>query len=367
MGICSSHDGFKNAEEKRRFEEERKKDRELDQQLRGEMVTDNRIYKLLLLGPGESGKSTFFKQLAFGFGQGYNDQERLGFVSTIRSNVIFYVAELCKRTLDNSLGHGIGISEENRAKADEIIQMSNSGVGLELDGDTAALVESLWMDPGVQETWKGRNKVQVPESTEYFVEKRLKQLIEADYMPSDEDLLLLRTRTTGILEQKFTIESNEFMIVDVGGQRSERRKWINCFDNVTAVLFVASIGGYDQSVWEDESTNRLKEALDLFAGTVNQKAFRDTSFVLFLNKEDLFRKKIGTTPLSVAFPEYEGVNEYEPATEFIKEKFSGVVENEAKQVFMHLTCATDADKVMFVFNAVRDTVIKGLLQDQGLL
>lgn len=367
MGNCGSSDGFKNAEERNKFEAERKRDRMLDQKLRNEMVTDNRIYKLLLLGPGESGKSTFFKQLAFGFGNGYNDQERLGFVSTIRSNVIFYVAELCKRTQDGSLDHNVPIAKENEQAAEDIIKMSESDVGLELDGEAAKLIRTLWNDPGIQETWKLRSSVQVPESTQYFVEKRLDALVDTEYVPSDEDLLLLRTRTTGILEQRFTIESNQFLIVDVGGQRSERRKWINCFDNVTAVLFVASIGGYDQAVWEDESTNRLVEALNLFEKTVNEKAFKNISFVLFLNKEDLFRRKIQKTPLTVAFPDYTGPSDFDSATEFIKSKFSNVVANENKQLFMHLTCATDSDKVMVVFNAVRDTVIKGLLQDQGLL
>jgi len=349
-------------------EEERKKDRALDQKLRADMLTESRVYKLLLLGPGESGKSTFFKQLAFGYGTGFNEQERLGFVSTIRSNVVFYMAELASRARELAKEHGITMLPENDADADQIIRLSSEGIGLELDSVLAGKLRKLWNDPCVKKAWEMKSRVQVPESTEYFIEKRLDDMLKTDYMPTDDDLLLLRTRTTGILEQRFTIENNEFLIVDVGGQRSERRKWINCFDSVTAVLFVASIGSYDQTVWEDETTNRVIEALNLFEETVNQRAFCDTSFVLFLNKEDIFREKLARgIPLKGCFDEYTGPNEYEAAASFIMKKFAATVKNPEKQVFMHLTNATDADKVMFVFNAVRDSVIKALLQDNGLL
>ncbi len=50
----------------------------------------------------------------------------------------------------------------------------------------------------------------------------------------------------------------------MGGQRNERRKWIHCFDDVTAVIFVAAISEYDQVLYEDPTQNRLMEALNLF-------------------------------------------------------------------------------------------------------
>jgi len=42
-------------------------------------------------------------------------------------------------------------------------------------------------------------------------------------------------------------------MVDVGGQRSERRKWIHCFDKVQAIIFLVAVSEYDQVLAEDES------------------------------------------------------------------------------------------------------------------
>ena len=78
---------------------------------------------------------------------------------------------------------------------------------------------------------------------------------------------------------------------DVGGQRNERRKWIHCFDNVDCVVFVASLSEFDQHLYEDETKNRLEEALELFAQISNSKWFASTALILFLNKKDLFEKK----------------------------------------------------------------------------
>ena len=55
-------------------------------------------------------------------------------------------------------------------------------------------------------------------------------------------------------------------VVDVGGQRSERRKWIQCFDDVRAVLFVCALSGYDMTLFEDGKTvsHRTHLPMDLF-------------------------------------------------------------------------------------------------------
>ena len=93
------------------------------------------------------------------------------------------------------------------------------------------------------------------------------------------------------MEEHFLIDDVQFVMFDVGGQRNERKKWIHCFEGVTAVIFVAAISEYDQVLFEDKSQNRMIEAIALFREVCNLKWFRKTAMILFLNKRDLFEAK----------------------------------------------------------------------------
>ena len=97
-----------------------------------------------------------------------------------------------------------------------------------------------------------------------------------------------------------------FRLFDVGGQRSERKKWIHCFEGVTVIIFVVAMSGYDLVLAEDEEMNRMIESMKLFDSICNNMWFVNTSIILFLNKKDLFEHKIATSPLTICFPEYKG-------------------------------------------------------------
>jgi guanine nucleotide-binding protein subunit alpha, other len=72
-----------------------------------------------------------------------------------------------------------------------------------------------------------------------------------DYMPTNLDILNCRLKTTGITETVFNLGQLSYRICDVGGQRSERRKWIHCFEKVTGCIFLVGISGYDEVLEED--------------------------------------------------------------------------------------------------------------------
>lgn len=82
----------------------------------------------------------------------------------------------------------------------------------------------------------------------------MERVWDPNYMPTDQDIIRCRAKTTGIVETTFIIGSATYKMFDVGGQRSERKKWIHCFENVTAVLFVVAISGYDQCLVEDRDS-----------------------------------------------------------------------------------------------------------------
>lgn len=80
----------------------------------------------------------------------------------------------------------------------------------------------------------------------------LDRLFEPDYVPTEQDIVRCRARTIGITETVFQLREHEMLMVDVGGQKSERRKWIHCFQDVTSILFLVSLSGYDQCLVEDK-------------------------------------------------------------------------------------------------------------------
>lgn len=115
------------------------------------------------------------------------------------------------------------------------------------------------------------------------------------YLPNDQDILRSRVKTTGITETMFRVGELTYRLFDVGGQRSERKKWIHCFENVTALVFLVALSEYDQMLYEDESVNRMQgmlrsdfsnsqftvspEALTLFDSICNSRWFVKTSIV----------------------------------------------------------------------------------------
>lgn len=121
-------------------------------------------------------------------------------------------------------------------------------------------------------------------------------------------MLRSRVKTTGINETNFLIGDLTYRMFDVGGQRSERRKWIRCFEDVTAIVFLVAISEYDQLLLEDETVNRMQEALTLFDSICNSKWFVKTSIILFMNKIDRFREKLPISPMVKYFDDYDGKN-----------------------------------------------------------
>jgi len=319
--------------------------------------------KLLLLGTGESGKSTLFKQIIHLHGRGFDEKSRAPYKSIVYTNTILSLKTLIRQSAKlepQSEYHWRPISEDSVNEIQELKDFSY------LDEELARHIKKVWTDPGIKHTYNMRSKFQLSDECKWFFE-RIEDLGKADYLPSYQDILRCRARTTGIVETTFTLEGNTFRLLDVGGQRNERKKWFHCFEHVTAVIFVAAINEYDQVLYEDGVTNRMHESLDLFGEICNSRWFRKTAMILFLNKNDLFKEKIKVVDMKDCFEDYEGGYDYESATEFLKQEFISRNEYPKKKVYIHVTCATNTENVQFTFNVVKDIIVKNGLKECGLL
>lgn len=321
--------------------------------------------KLLLLGAGESGKSTLVKQMKIIHGHGYTNEELLSYRPTVCDNLVSSMMAVMKAMLKLRINLQ---DQKNRTYVMAVLQAKQGGAlpASGLPDALATAIRALWQDGGVQACFARRNEFQLNDSARYYFEQ-IDRIASTSYVPTQQDVLRARVRTTGVIETSFKYKDLIFQIIDVGGQRSERRKWMPHFEDVTALIFVSALSGYDLTLEEDEDTNRVHESMSLFEGIANNKFFGDTSMILFMNKTDLFKEKLAKSPLKTYFPDYTGDGaDVVSAQNFICDKFLALNKNPRKQIYKHFTCATDTGNIDMVFRAVSDIIEEKFLESIGM-
>lgn len=78
----------------------------------------------------------------------------------------------------------------------------------------------------------------------------------------------------------------------MGGQMDERRKWVQCFNQVSCIIYVVGCSDYDQKMREDSDDNKLDEALQIFRKIWRNRWLKHISCIVFLNKQDILLEKI---------------------------------------------------------------------------
>jgi len=326
--------------------------------------------RILLLGPGESGKSTIFKQMKILQDEGgFSEEEKLSFREQIYHNCVSQMRTIIEAAI--SIRHPL-TKKESIEYAQQIMKISRDVTWTPEIGN---MIKALWSDPGIQEVFSKRGKLyQLNDTTQYFMEN-IDRINSADYIPSQEDVLRVRVRSTGIEEAEFIFDKKLFRVIDVGGQRSERRKWIHCFDGITAVLFCTSLADYFLPLREDPRQNRLVEAIKLFTEVSHQETFNSKTLIFFLNKIDLLEEKLPEYPLEQWQPDYQPPKSSNPkvhfdaASDFIKGLFIKQIDESRRNLgtlFVHYTCALDTKSIELVIKAVRIKLLQDLLGNFGL-
>ncbi|CAC5397505.1 GNAQ [Mytilus coruscus] len=320
--------------------EQKRINQEIEKQLRKDKRDARRELKLLLLGTGESGKSTFIKQMRIIHGAGYSDDDKRGFIKIVYQN-IFMAMHAMIRAMDTlKIAYHNPDNEENGSMIRQV------------DYETSAMIEGEY---------------QLTDSAKYYLDD-VDRLTQPNYLPTLQDILRVRVPTTGIIEYPFDLDSIIFRMVDVGGQRSERRKWIHCFENVTSIMFLVALSEYDQVLVESDNENRMEESKALFRTIITYPWFQNSSVILFLNKKDLLEEKIMLSHLVDYFPEFDGAKkDAQAAREFILRMFVDLNPDPDKIIYSHFTCATDTENIRFVFAAVKDTILQLNLKEYNLV
>jgi len=260
----------------------------------------------------------------------------------------------------------LNIDKGNYPRRDYILSIPNTIEGSTLPSQIGDAIHGLWNDPAIKVAVERSREFQLNDSAVYYFSS-IDRIRSPKYQPTDQDILRSRVKTTGITQTTFVVGPLTYKLFDVGGQRSERRKWIHCFENVTALVFLVSLSEYDQRLYEDGQVNRMEEALRLFSSICNSRWFLKTSIILFLNKKDLFAEKLPKSAMGEYFPDYRGGANYEKACEYVLQSFLSLNESTTKNIFSHFTCATDTKQIGFVLTAVQEVLLQQHLRECGVI
>lgn len=337
--------------------EQRYRSQEIDKMIEKDKHLFRRQVKLLLLGAGESGKSTFLKQMRIIHGVKFEPELVKEYQHVIYQNIVKGMKVLVDAR------NKLNIPWENPKNTEcgnYILNFENSAaLDTRLFVHFSPSLHSLWKDSGIRRAFERRREFQLSDSVQYFLDN-LDRIARMDYIPTNKDILHARKATKGISEFTIPINNIPFRFVDVGGQRSQRQKWFQCFDSVTSILFLVSSSEFDQVLVEDRKTNRLEESKNIFDTIVNNLVFRGVSIILFLNKTDLLAEKLksGETNIRWYFPEFTGdERSLLDVQAFLLDFFRAVKRDPRKPLFHHFTTAVDTENIKVVFNAVKDTIL----------
>eukprot|EP00984_Skeletonema_dohrnii_P018617 scaffold8726_cov84-Skeletonema_dohrnii-CCMP3373.AAC.2 len=377
--------------------------RTIDNQLKRMRHEEEGKIKMLLLGAGEGGKSTILKQMRLLYGTELSDDDLRMYGVVVRSNIVVAIRKLCghlrnlglEEELDRESCENEDLEDGDhsvmtcRQAYDELMaylvdntappmEMGANNVeggkdwvgqspraGMSANNDANHFLahhESIRIfsqSKTMKQVWAKRAAVNVVDSHKEFLND-IPRIASPNYKPTTQDVLIARVRTTQVVKERYRIDGIDFEMYDVGGQRSQRRKWIDCFDQVTAVIFVVALSEYDQTLAEDKRINRMVEALTLFRHVSNHRAFENSSIVLLMNKMDIFREKIMYSDIAAQreFSDYAGpTKDFDHGVAYFVQKFKNCLVDELDDSFIHVTCATDTNNMEVVLDSARAIIM----------
>ncbi|KAF5360956.1 hypothetical protein D9756_005169 [Leucocoprinus leucothites] len=307
--------------------------------------------QILLLGTADSGKTTTLKQMKIIYGGSFTNDELLEYTSSIYRNV----AESAHTIVVYMKRNGVECKEfRNRLRMDRILEFTTGSYSYSDPHISTAFADAIHhfvRDPIVSELLEDRtNRFYLIDSAEYFLSDILR-ISAPGYIPTESDVLRVRQKTVGITETDVTVKDIPIHFIDVSGQRTERRKWLQCFDQISSIIFCVGLSDYDRLyISEDSSQDPMIESLALFKSITESHWFYHTPVMLFLNKVDLFRTKLPKVPLTNTFEDYTGGNDVQKAISFILSKFRQTSKtqrdfSQSQPLYTHVTNAIDSENM----------------------
>jgi len=225
-----------------------------------------------------------------------------------------------------------------------------------LTPELAKEMHELWKKPQIREVYDNRGHIQIHTSTPYYLENVERFALES-FNPTTTDIIYCREPTSGVHETSIDAEGLTIKFIDVGGQKSERRKWLSMFNGATMVIYVCALDAYTRVLEEDGKTNRLKDSIACLKDISANKHLRKIPFQIFLNKADIYEEIFPKSKMSDFFPDCKAKTK-EEGIEWIGAEFRKSFQGE-RLLTPIPTNVLDAENVKKVWLVCRDIIIGG--------
>jgi len=245
-----------------------------------------------------------------------------------------------------------------------------------LTPDLLKKLKQIYNDPLVQTVIKDHSEQLTITHLSYFFED-IDRITAENYQPTSSDVLRCRQRTAGANSASVYIDKNYFEFFDIGGQKPERAKWEQILNEneFAAILYFVAADEFDVDDEEKEyERTKLEISKFIFSEMVNSNIIQeDVPVILFLNREDLFEKRLadpeGFQSFKKHFPDFTGTVDKTQGLDFIRSQFLATIRDpeQSNPIRCHYTCALDTESMVVVWRCVREYLLKQALVDIGLL
>ncbi|KZT24198.1 G-alpha-domain-containing protein [Neolentinus lepideus HHB14362 ss-1] len=238
-------------------------------------------------------------------------------------------------------------------------------------------IKALWTDDVIRGILLKR-KMRLEDASGFFLDD-IDRIATRDYEPSDDDVVRARLRTLGVQEHHLKFErgsekGREWVLYDVGGSRSCRAAWYPFFDDVNAIIFLAPISCFDESLVEDRRVNRLDDSLLLWKGLCSCPLLTNVQLIIFLNKYDLLERKLSPSGGGVYAADYipgygNRPNDAQSVASFFRQKFGELLKQhspEPRGFYAFITSAVNTKETSLTLDTVREGILRRYLKEADL-
>ncbi|KAK7027499.1 Guanine nucleotide-binding protein subunit alpha-15 [Halocaridina rubra] len=289
------------------------------------------------------------------------------FIPDIRHNVFGSIHKLVTAVLHFDLEYGCESTKEKSTRFTDMSFLEVLTKEDDIDPSWARDIAFLWQDQAIQEAYMRGNEFHLMTNAEHFITSAERILAE-NYKPTIDDILRMRLITRSSVTKTYELTSIRMTLHDMGGQRPDRNEWIRQLHEPSAIIFLASLSEYNQTVEEaSERKNRVQESLDIFNDLLGYSPFENTPVILLLNKSDIFSTKIRTQPLKNFFPDYDGPEGDEiTGRDYITTLYEKSSEKHRRNLLVRYTEATNTENFKAIFSFVNNYVSRCVIGIGGL-